>query len=294
VDTHYDPDRATSHYGLTMRQSRTEVLLGVLARQGADLSAHEVRHQVSQQAASLASLAQEYTTIAQEAQRPRWDEMLGGCGLDERALQAVRASPALGPLLASMREAEARGLNVGTALPKLVNARPVDDATDPAAVLHGRVQRWAAAAASKRRGTADLVAGLLPRAEGVTDPDMQHALAERERAMCQRAQEVAEEAVRSNQPWVVQLGPPPTRPIARALWADAVTTVAAYRDRWGVTTDQPLGLQSGDSTIERDRQHRLAQAAIQRALRFSRQAEAQEAERAVVSVPVTKQQGVPI
>ena len=200
VDTAYDPDPATSHYGLAAPQSATEVLTGVLAREGADLSAHEVRQRASQQAASWAVLAQEYNTIAQEAQHQRWDEVLAGCGLDERALKAVRGSPAFGPLLASMREAEARGLKVGAVLPKLVHARKFDDATDPAAVLHGRVQRWAAAAASKRRGAADLVAGLLPRAQGVADPDMARALAERDRAMCQRAREIAEEAVRSNQP----------------------------------------------------------------------------------------------
>jgi hypothetical protein len=100
-----------------------------------------------------------------------------------------------------------------------VNALPVDDATDPAAVLHGRVKRWAVAAASRRRGTADLVAGLLPRAAGVTDPDMARALAERDQAMSRRARDIAEEAVRSNHPWVVQLGPPPTQPVARAHWA---------------------------------------------------------------------------
>ena len=266
-----------------------------LPEQGADLSAHEVRQRASRQAASWAVLAQEYNTIAQEAQRQRWDEMLAGCGLDERALQAVRGSPAFGPLLASMREAEARGLKVGAVLPKLVHARKFDDATDPAAVLHGRVQRWAAAAASKRRGAADLVAGLLPRAAGVADPDMARALAERDQAMCQRARELAEEAVRSNQPWALQLGPPPTEPVARAHWAEAVTTVAAYRDRWGVTTDdQPLGLQSGAITVEQARQRRLAQAAVERALRLSRQAGGPQAERAVVSGPTTKERGVAI
>jgi hypothetical protein len=108
VHTRYDPDPATSHYGLAGRQSATEVLVRVLARQGADLSAHEVRQRVSQQAASWAVLAQEYNTIAQEAQRLRWDKTLSCCGLDEHALAVVRGSPAFGPLLASMREAEAQ------------------------------------------------------------------------------------------------------------------------------------------------------------------------------------------
>ena len=41
VDTSFDPDPATGHDG-TIAQSATEVLIGVLANEGADLSAHEV------------------------------------------------------------------------------------------------------------------------------------------------------------------------------------------------------------------------------------------------------------
>ena len=295
VDTRYDPDPGTSHYGLAVRQSANEVLARVLARQGADISAHEVRQEASRQAASWSVLAQEYTTIAQEAQRRRWDEMLGGCGLDEPALQAVRESPAFGPLLASMREAEARGLKLGAVLSKLVHARKFDDASDPAAVLRTRVQRWAAAAASNRPGAADLVAGLLPRAAGVANPDMERALAERDQAMCQRARDVAEEAIKGNRPWVLQLGPPPTEPVPRARWAEAVTTVAAYRDCWGVITDvEPLGLPSDHITIERAQQRRLAEAAVGRALRLSRTVGGPQGEPAVVSEAPTKERGAGI
>ena len=149
-----------------------------------------------------------------------------------------------------------------------------------------------AAAASKRFGGTDLVAGLLPRAAGVADPDMQRALAERDRAMRQRAREVAEEAVKSNQPWALQLGPPPTEPVARAHWAEAVTTVAAYRDRWGVTTgDRPLGLSSGAITIEQARQLRLGKAAVERALRLSRSAGRPPTVRAVVPEMTAKARG---
>ena len=145
-----------------LRQSPTEVLVGVLARAGADLSAHEVRDRAARQAESWAVLAQEYTTIAQEAQRQRFDEMLTGCG-------SRRTGPPrrCGKARRSGRSwhrcgSRGAGLNVGAVLPRLVQARGFDDAADPAAVLHGRVQRWAAAAASKRREPADLVAGLLP------------------------------------------------------------------------------------------------------------------------------------
>jgi len=139
------------------------------------------------------------------------------------------------------------------------------------------------------------VAGLLPRAAGVADPDLGRALAERDRAMCQRARELAKEAVKSRHPWVLRLGPPPTAPVAWAQWAEAVTTVAAYRDRWDVTDDdQPLGVQSGAITVERARQRGLAQAAIERALRLSRPAGGRQAGPAVVAGPATKERGVGI
>jgi conjugative relaxase-like TrwC/TraI family protein len=42
VDTSFDPDPATGHEGTTAQQSAGEVLAGVFANEGADLSAHEV------------------------------------------------------------------------------------------------------------------------------------------------------------------------------------------------------------------------------------------------------------
>ena len=280
VDTAYDPDPATSPLRAGRAPERDRSPAGVLAREGADLSAHEVRQRASPQAASWAVLAQEYTHDRPGGPAPALGRSAGWLWVGRTGPPGGAGKPSVRAAPGRHAEAEARGLKVGAVLPKLVHARKFDDATDPAAVLHGRVQRWAAAAASNRRGAADLVAGLLPRAAGVADPDMGRALAERDRAMCQRAREIAEEAVRSNQPWVLQLGPPPTEPVARAHWAESVTTVAAYRDRWGVTADdQPLGLQSGAITVERARQRGLAQAAVDRALRLSRQAGGQRLNR---------------
>ena len=80
------------------------------------------------------------------------------------------------------RDAESRGLDVEAVFPKLVAARTLDDADDLAAVLHGRVDRWATAAGSRRQAVNQLIAGLIPRATGITDPDMAQALTERDRA----------------------------------------------------------------------------------------------------------------
>jgi len=279
VDTSYDPDPQTSHDGVTEPQSVRDVLAGVLANEGADISAHETMRRAQHQAEDFTALAGEYQTLARVAQAERWDALLECSGLAADQLEQVRVSEAHGPLLAALRDAEARGLDVDETFPKLVVARSLADAEDPAAVLHGRVDRWVAAAGSKRQGAMNLIAGLIPRAAGVTDPEMTRALDERDQAMERRARELASEAIERGQVWVRRLGAPPSDPAMRDAWFRAVSTVAAYRERWGIGADHwPLGAESAVKTIEGIGHRKRAQAAAERALRLAGQAKAKNAD----------------
>ena len=187
VDTTFDPDPATGHDGTIAPRNASGVLAGVLANEGADLSAHETLERAQRQAEDFGVLAAEYETLARAAQQQRWDHLLARSGLEPRHLEQVRQSPAYGPLLAALRDAEARGLELERALPRLLAARPLDDVENPAAVIRGRVDRWARSAGSTPRTGADLIAGLIPRAAGVTDPDMARGLEERDETMQRRA-----------------------------------------------------------------------------------------------------------
>jgi hypothetical protein len=234
VDTSFDPDPATGHDSNAIQTSAAEVLTGVLANEGADLSAHETLEIVQRRVEDFAVLAAEYETLAAVASQQRFDELLDGAGLGAERLEQIRQSPSYGPLLAALRDAESRGLDVNRHFPELVAARSFDDADDPASVMNGRVHRWAQTAGSNRRPDVNLVVGLIPRAIGVTDRDMAKALNERESTMRRRARELAERALAQGQAWVSSLGVPPSDPIARERWMQAVTTVAAYRERWNV------------------------------------------------------------
>ena len=64
--------------------------------------------------------------------------------------------------MAALREAEARGLDIESSLPRLAAARSLTGVDDPIAVLHARAKRWAAAATSNRQVGAGLIAGLIP------------------------------------------------------------------------------------------------------------------------------------
>jgi hypothetical protein len=169
--------------------------------------------------------------------------------------------------------------------PKLVAARPLSGADDPAAVMHARVDRWVQAAGSKRPRRANLVAGLIPRAAGVADPDVVRALDDRDEAMERRARVLAEKAVEQGQAWVRRLGPVPTDPAEYDLWMRALATVAAYRDRWNIVDDSsPLGSVGVLKTSEAVSHRRRAQVAVETGLQLGREIAADSADPRDVAV----------
>jgi hypothetical protein len=269
VDTHYDPDPRTAHDEATESLTAGEVLAAVLRNEGADVAAHEVIRREQHEAEGMERLSAEYLTLATLAQEERWRALFEHSGLTDAELDTVRSSEARGPLMSALRQAEARGLDIEAAFPQLVAGRSLADASDVAAVLHGRVDRWTRAAAGRRRGTDNLIAGLIPRAQGVTDPEMARALAERDQAMERRAHTLAEQALGARESWVKSLGRPPRDPVRWAQWVCEVSTIAAYRDRWSITGERPLGQAPRSERIEQMGQCRLAQEAATRAIVIS-------------------------
>jgi len=265
VDTHYDPDPQTSHDQASEPVTAKEVLAGVLRNEGADLAAHDMILRQQAEAEGLERLSAEYLTLATLAQHERWDTLLARSGLTEADLAGVRASGAFGPLLAAFRNAEARGLDVEATFPRLVAGRSLADAADVAAVLHGRVDRWTEAAGGRSRRADNLIVGLIPRAQRVSDSEMAQALAERDQAMEERARTLADQAVESGQSWVKHLGTPPASPARRERWIREVSTIAAYRDRWHITGQSLVGRQSDMSSTEQTGQYQRALAAVARA-----------------------------
>ena len=274
VDTMYDPDADTQH-GLPAERDAGDVLRQVLEARGADMSATETISGDWAEQHGIVRMWAEYDTIAGVAQRARYDELVtSSCSeVASEQVEQLRESAAYGPLLAALREAEAFGLDVEQSLPRLVNGRTLSSADDVAAVLHARVDRWIRASGSQRpgpsnqdrRAAADRIVGLFPRLAGVTDPDLARALADRQELIDQRAREMATAAIENRQPWAAQLGLPPSDPFRREVWLRRLDTVAAYRERWGITDRACLGTRESKS-LEQEAQRRLAQAAVENAL----------------------------
>ncbi|NMM23846.1 MAG: relaxase domain-containing protein [Phycicoccus sp.] len=215
VDTMYDPDVETSHEPAE-ELAPADVLRYVLANSGADKSATQTIADTWTEGHSIARLWAEYDTIARHANEDRYAALATASGLTPTEADTVRASAAWGPLMAAFREAESYGLDLGRALPALVQGRALSDADDIAAVIHGRVTKWVKAAGAGRH--TDSVGGIGPAAVGVTDADMEQALQERRTLIEQRARSVATRAFDDGQTWAQESGRSPSDPIRREEW----------------------------------------------------------------------------
>lgn len=110
------------------------------------------------------------------------------------------------------------------------------------AIRHHNRQKGAGRSGGTRpRRRPRYVAGLIPEAGGAMPADMSRTLTELRDLIEQRATTLAGQAVQAGQPWVQRLGPPPTDLAQRAAWEQQVRTIAAYRDRYGITGTDPLG-----------------------------------------------------
>ena len=264
VDVGYDPDPATGHPQTMPAHTGRDVLHAILANTGSELSAHETLRHNLDSASSIAALEAAYNTIAQEAQKQRWDQLLQASGLNLDQLRRIQASAAYGPLQTALRTAEASGLDVETVVPRLINRRTLDDADDIAAVIHGRVERWTHETPSQQ-GSNMLISGLIPKARRITDPEMVTALTEVTQVIEGRARSLAEQAIATQAPWIEALGMAPTDGAHLRVWRTSLTTIAAYRDRWGITSPGSAGLDQPPQTSDQLAHVQRARQALRKA-----------------------------
>jgi conjugative relaxase-like TrwC/TraI family protein len=237
-------EHAEPHPGDNPNASARSVLYGVLQHTGAELSAHETIVAEQERWGSIAQLAAEYETLAAAAQHDRWATLIQASGLTVDQADNVIESDAFGALTAELRRAEANRHDIETLLPRLVAARGFSDADDIAAVLHYRVERTTGrpATSGRTRKPLRLIAGLIPHAGGPMATDMREALDERRSLIEARADAVLDTALNDDAPWTRALGTPPTDQRRNTAWRRAARTVAAYRDRYLIADDTPLGV----------------------------------------------------
>lgn len=239
------PDEAHSqpHPGDNTDATARSVLYGVMQHVGAELSAHETITAEQELWGSIAQLAAEYETIAQAAQHNRWAALLQASGLTPEQTEDVLASDTYGALSAELRRAEANHHDIDRLLPRLVQARSVEDADDIASVLHARLAKATVrpAGSGRARKQPRLIAGLIPHEDGTMSPEMRQALNERHELIEKRADSLVDQAVDEAADWVQPLLPQRQNEDMMTGWRRRARVIAAYRDRYQITGAEPLG-----------------------------------------------------
>lgn len=236
------------------------VLFGVLQHSGASLSAHQTMEAERAIYGGIDRLAAELETIAAEAQHDRFIDLLGRSGLTPDQRTAVVESSAFGPLVAVLRRAEAYHHDLETLLPKIVRQHGLDDAEDIAAVLQYRVERLSSASPRGCRLRPRLIAGLIPEPLGPMSDEDRQAIDERKHRIEERAAALAHEAVKSGTSWIRGLARSHVEPSMLAEWEREVAVVAAYRDRYQITSNLPVG-PGALTEVQRVERRRAVQAA---------------------------------
>ncbi|MEV4954143.1 MobF family relaxase [Paenarthrobacter nitroguajacolicus] len=242
------------------RSSWRMILGEVLAAEGAEKSAHEVRDLERASADSLERLTREYDYLAQIA-----------AGIDlAQAVESLspfpsskwQASPAWGAAVAAWR----RSTNISRtgSLRLLADALDSDStAKDPVAVAHSRLRRFCS-------GMPGVPIDPLTEELVVTREDLRSMLTQVRQRIRNRSELVGRTALLEEPPWAAQLLGE-LRPEADPFEsATLLREVAVYRDRWGIK-DSPLALGPvpADHEWEQRSQWDFLQRAIQTADRTS-------------------------
>lgn len=259
---------ATDQHHLEEHQHRDDlqntarsILYGILQHPGAELSAHDTITVEQDFWGSLEQLAAEYDTIAQAAGLERWVGLLEAGGLTPETIDELVDTDASGILTTELRRLEADGHHIDDLLPRIIQAGGLDDVQDLGSLLRHRLRRITATYPPSPKRAAGLIAGLVPRATGITDPAMRQALEERELLMHHRVDELTRKLLDHPAPWMTSLDG--LQPDARVA---AVRAVAAYRDRWGITAASPIGAIPSDDAqrIDYERTQALLSATTSR------------------------------
>lgn len=230
------------------------VLYGVLKHSGASLSAHQTMEAEYELHGGIDRIAAEFETIAADAQRDRFIGLLSRSGLTTEQHSAVVESTAFGPLAAALRRAEAYHHDLEHLVPRVVAQHSLGDADDVAAVLRHRIDQLASSSPRGCHLRPRLIAGLIPEPLGDMSRADRQAIDERVALIESRARALAQEAIVTRSAWVRRLGDQPSHLGDRKRWFHAIATVAAYRERYQITGELPLGI--GDVDIQCAERHR--------------------------------------
>jgi hypothetical protein len=228
------------------------ILGEVLAAEGAERTAHEVREAERSKADSLERLYAEYDYLAQIAAGEDLRRCLGKRA--PRTVQELSASPSWGAAAAVWRKASALSRHGA----EYVMEQTMQDSRsvhDPIALLSARLRRYA-------KGTPTTAIDPLSESFPVLGPGLADMIAQVRERIRRRMESVTWAALTQDAPWKDEL----TAAVgAAASLGGLIREVALFRDRWGIYDSHlPLGARPADYEWEQLGQRERIQEEIER------------------------------
>ncbi|MFQ4150341.1 MobF family relaxase [Arthrobacter sp. LAPM80] len=204
-----------------------QIIGQVLAAEGAERSAHEVRQIEAAKGDTLQRLAAEYDYLAQLAAAENLTAVISKLMPDVVTL--LQESPSWGAGVGAWRRAVAA--NPGTAQRVLEDAlRHPGNAQEHMAVIHARLRQ------SAGNGPSEASLDVLDEHLSTDRSDLADMISQVRSRTTNRQDRVTREALNGGSPWVHELQAPLGPEVSPDRWAAAVSEVAIFRDRWNVST----------------------------------------------------------
>lgn len=232
-----------------------QILGEVLAAEGAERTAHEVRAAEIAKGDTLQRLAAEYDYLAQLAAADHLTSAIAKVMPD--VVTHLQESPSWGAGVAAWRHAMAS--NPARAQRVLEGAlMHPGDAQDRMAVLHARLCQ------TPRNGPLDAPPDVIDEALFTARTDLADMINQVRVRTINRRDRVSREALSGGAPWLHELDKTLGSTIKPDRWAAAVSEIAIFRDRWEITTSSdPLGPVPANYEWEQSEQRESLQRRIQ-------------------------------
>ncbi|MEV8509668.1 MobF family relaxase [Actinoplanes sp. NPDC051475] len=217
------------------------VLAGILRDDGSDRSATETEQSLWADADTLRHWGPIYDDLAARAGIDRYAAVVRGVA-GQSVADNLAANPAMPALAARLHALAAAGYNTENVLATVASERELNSAHDTAAVLSWRIdQAYRDLQPDPAVALSPAQAGTYTQRAPAVDGDIGDALRQVATICDSRIDALARQAAAERPVWATKLGPLPDDDPGRRQWTGRAAVIAAYRDRYTITGDDPIG-----------------------------------------------------
>ncbi|UQU67375.1 relaxase domain-containing protein [Couchioplanes caeruleus] len=217
------------------------VLAGILREDGADRSGTETEQTLWADADALRHWGPIFDDLSARASTDRYIAVVRGAA-GRTVADNLAADPAMPALAARLQALAAAGHNPEHVLAAVASERELNSAHDTAAVLAWRIdQAYRDLQPDPAVALSPTQAGTFAQRAPTVDGDIGDALREVAAICDTRIDALANQAAAERPAWTTSLGPLPDDEPGRNQWTGRAAVIAAYRDRYTVTGEDPIG-----------------------------------------------------